>query len=607
MALRITNELIRAVSEDCTFQYRGKVCLGNWIQFSCPFGLNGIWKKVDVHYEYSNGHMWLHIENGKTSDNQYVRLLIQRKIPNSQLIHWFKSGCRLLMPIDDIESLKKALNKIHSIFDDTLSTLFEPEACVNTIKQVIERELVIPKYQRPYCWSPDNVRQLLDDVNEARKSYSISKQNYRIGSVILHSINEKGTLNYEIVDGQQRITTIALILSVCLFDGHKLEGYQFLNNFKFSNSEAIKSIVQNIDVIKTWLINTVVDKAVFTDFLLYNCDVVLIEVKELSEAFQMFDSQNGRGKPLEAYNLLKAYHIGTMTQDAIPEDEQKDCDRRWEEAVAYYDNNRREYKDLLLQLFGQQLFRSREWCKGKWAQYFDKTQISEFKGLNIKEAKFPYQNILMLFSFLNNQGEFKVKKRFSNGNDPENMSPFCTLTQDIINGKGFFDYTETYVQMYRLLFTEGLSDELSSSRFIEFRRFYNERCKYPESYHTGETFIREIYKSIIMVLYDKFGEEGLLEYYQDIYSTVYRERVRNYMVKAETADNLAYNSRLFTQIFYAKKITDLEFLHSEGIKHFNVRNPEKMSNPQKRDCIVSFFRNYKGQNLIDNYNGSNDI
>lgn len=45
----------------------------------------------------------------------------------------------------------------------------------------------------------------------------------------------------------------------------------------------------------------------------------MIVVKDRSEAFQMFDSQNGRGKELEAYNLLKAYHIRAMEQNSREE------------------------------------------------------------------------------------------------------------------------------------------------------------------------------------------------------------------------------------------------------------------------------------------------
>ena len=39
-----------------------------------------------------------------------------------------------------------------------------------------------------------------------------------------------------------------------------------------------------------------------------------IELSDISEAFQFFDSQNARGKDLEAHDLLKAYHLREMTQ-----------------------------------------------------------------------------------------------------------------------------------------------------------------------------------------------------------------------------------------------------------------------------------------------------
>lgn len=64
--------------------------------------------------------------------------------------------------------------------------------------------LNIPDYQRPYAWGIEQVKILLKDISE-----QIDKnQKYLLGSLILH----KG--NTEIVDGQQRLTTLALILRV---------------------------------------------------------------------------------------------------------------------------------------------------------------------------------------------------------------------------------------------------------------------------------------------------------------------------------------------------------------------------------------------------------
>ena len=66
--------------------------------------------------------------------------------------------------------------------------------------------LAIPDYQRPYRWKTETALALLNDIIDAQKN-NISQ--YRIGTLILHK-NKKG--KYEIVDGQQRMTTLTLLL-----------------------------------------------------------------------------------------------------------------------------------------------------------------------------------------------------------------------------------------------------------------------------------------------------------------------------------------------------------------------------------------------------------
>ena len=88
-------------------------------------------------------------------------------------------------------------------------------ADIETAKNLLLNDrLRVPPYQRPYRWTAKNVRQLLEDVQQ---SMLAGKKNYRIGSVILHSKKENTSKEefLDIVDGQQRLTTLFLLRNAC--------------------------------------------------------------------------------------------------------------------------------------------------------------------------------------------------------------------------------------------------------------------------------------------------------------------------------------------------------------------------------------------------------
>lgn len=91
----------------------------------------------------------------------------------------------------------------------------------------------------------------------------------------------------------------------------------FCQQRQFTHADSYANIKENYRFIKEWIEDTLKEeseKTKFLSFLIKQCTFVFIEVGEeyLSEAFQMFDSQNGRGRELEAYNLLKAYYLGVI-------------------------------------------------------------------------------------------------------------------------------------------------------------------------------------------------------------------------------------------------------------------------------------------------------
>ncbi len=72
----------------------------------------------------------------------------------------------------------------------------------------------IPRYQRPYAWTIDEARELLDDLMLAALSGSslADTDPYFLGSIVL--VKSDDSADAEVIDGQQRLTTLTILLSV---------------------------------------------------------------------------------------------------------------------------------------------------------------------------------------------------------------------------------------------------------------------------------------------------------------------------------------------------------------------------------------------------------
>ncbi len=450
--------------------------------------------------------------------------------------------------------------------------------CISTI---LSKQLAIPNYQRPYVWTQKNVEQLLSDINNARGN---GKLKYLIGSIILHKPAADKEQLY-IVDGQQRLTTICLILRAL---GYK----DAMPSLMFNHSESFNHIKQNYDYIQRWCACNLSNSARedFGKYLIDACYFVEITVTDLTEAFQLFETQNGRGKELEAYNLLKAYHIRAMGE--APQEDKHRCDIRWENAAMYADRECIRY-DLLHQIINEHLYRIRQWSKGCDAGQFSKKEIDEFKGVTISKTgtlDFAYQNIILqqiiTHNYLKsmNLGRFRIKERFKYG-DPENMNPFASINQLIINGEPFFDYIETYVEIYKRLFID-----VDSSSLADFKDFYKTNCKnYTGAYRIGDGYVRQVYKSIIMLTFDRFGEVGVNDIYKELYAIVYWLRLSKRQVRYSTMTKKENVGWLFSHIGQAKTLSDLFQIkeYANYIKDCIERETIPFSVPEIESAIKS--------------------
>lgn len=184
----------------------------------------------------------------------------------------------------------------------------------------------IPRYQRAYAWEEKEIEQLIDDVSDDNDP----KRDYYIGSLIVARRKADDGVEYEVIDGQQRLTTIYLLLQ-CLLDyfsrGEVSVGEALSFDCRSKSNYTLayirgdaqdsegkeelldQSILLAVDIIKKKLAREFGDGAEeqkkFVDRLKH---VVLyrIEVPEHTDLNRYFEIMNTRGEQLEQHDILKA-------------------------------------------------------------------------------------------------------------------------------------------------------------------------------------------------------------------------------------------------------------------------------------------------------------
>lgn len=224
-------------------------------------------------------------------------------------------------------------------------------------KLIKEEKLKVPIYQRPYSWTKKQIVELLDDLKDAINN---GNDEYFLGTIVLTRIENDSKL--EIVDGQQRITTLVIFYSTLLsfFDDPNdqtsirndyLSGWdrnigdnipklelsiqdnEFYKNFIINQNfeteikkESHQRIKDASDIIHSFnkklleLNNN--DPKILNDwdtFIINNLKVVVITVPTDVNAYTIFETLNDRGIELAQIDLLKNYlysKAGTRLQEA---------------------------------------------------------------------------------------------------------------------------------------------------------------------------------------------------------------------------------------------------------------------------------------------------
>jgi hypothetical protein len=216
----------------------------------------------------------------------------------------------------------------------------------------------IPGYQRPYAWTTEQARELFDDINQFRIDIGGAIEEmppYFLGSVVL--IKEESSPESDIVDGQQRLTTLTILLSAIrasvvkktadeitplIYEkGSTIRGAKdrfrltlrerdqdFFQNY-IQREEGISELValnepltdsrNNIKENARLFLNllsslTENERVNLAQFIVTRCFLVIVSTPDLDSAYRIFSVLNSRGLDLSATDILKASITGGITE-----------------------------------------------------------------------------------------------------------------------------------------------------------------------------------------------------------------------------------------------------------------------------------------------------
>ena len=188
---------------------------------------------------------------------------------------------------------------------------------------------------------------------------------------------------------------------------------------KFSNKITQTNIHDNYMFIREWFsLKNKDDKKNFIRAFDEILEVVVISVEKVSEAFQLFDSQNTRGKSLDPHDLLKAYHLREMKKYLY---EMEHAVTKWESKDT---NQIRELFDLFL-------FPVWNWSRGLKSKPFTAKEIDTYKGI-------------------------PESSTYSYARRASKAMPCFQITETFISGNDFFEMVDHYLYLIHDIKKVGL-------------------------------------------------------------------------------------------------------------------------------------------------------
>ncbi|MBE7728879.1 DUF262 domain-containing protein [Komagataeibacter sp. FXV3] len=182
----------------------------------------------------------------------------------------------------------------------------------------LQGKLNLPVYQRPYCWGEKQVRQLVGDLEAYfRLAPPVA---FYLGSIVLHQHeNDQGEVVLDIIDGQQRLTTMAILCQAW--------GLQPILDLTYRAPASHERIRRNFGIVQA------IKQASRPKLDLRSINVTLIVTRSEDDAWRFFQTINTGGRRLSGTDIIKAYHLR-----AIASGQRDDYARLWEKTGTSLDD-----------------------------------------------------------------------------------------------------------------------------------------------------------------------------------------------------------------------------------------------------------------------------
>lgn len=206
-------------------------------------------------------------------------------------------------------------------------------------------DYVIPIYQRNYEWGEPQITQLIQDIVDyivkSKSNNAQTKPRYYIGSLIAYERKLEGSVIYETIDGQQRLTTLTILLNVIKkeypkidlswykklnlsFDSRKVASntlsYLF-NGIGLDHKECNVAIQQGYNDAKKSLAKILADNKLsideFCNYFFEKVTILRVLVPEDTDLNHYFEIMNSRGEQLEKHEILKAKMLEILEDDNL--------------------------------------------------------------------------------------------------------------------------------------------------------------------------------------------------------------------------------------------------------------------------------------------------